>query len=75
MLLQLYREIIGALLIFSNRTRPDISVAVETLARSTSDPRMEHTDSAKRTLRYLRGKSDFALKLGSASGSLEDYAV
>jgi hypothetical protein len=50
-----YREAIGALLYLSIRTRPDIAVAVCTLAKHVQSPRPLHWEAVKRVLRYLQG--------------------
>ena len=56
-----YREAIGALLYLSIRTRPDIAVAVGTLAKHVQEPHMIHWEGVKRVLRYLQGTKDKAL--------------
>ena len=70
----LYREMIGALLFISTRTRPDISAAVNVLARRTSYPRKDNLVAVKRVFRYLKGTVGFALRLSSSSGSLVGFA-
>jgi Reverse transcriptase (RNA-dependent DNA polymerase) len=50
-----YREAIGALMVLSARTRPDIAVAVDTLAMHVQQPLPEHWESVKQVFRYLRG--------------------
>jgi len=49
-----YRELIGCLMYASVCTRPDISFAVNVLARFVSDPAKRHWDYAIRVLNYLR---------------------
>ena len=49
-----YREAIGALLYLSIRTRPDIAVAVGTLAKHVQEPHPLHWEGVKRILRYLQ---------------------
>jgi hypothetical protein len=56
-----YREAIGALLYLSIRTRPDIAVAVGTLAKHVQEPRPLHWEGVKRILRYLQGTENKAL--------------
>ena len=56
-----YREAIGALLYLSIRTRPDIAVAVGTLAKHVQEPHPLHWEGVKRILRYLQGTKDKAL--------------
>ena len=50
-----FREVLGALLYLSTCTRPDITFAVNQIARFTSRPRLEHWTALKRVLRYLQG--------------------
>ena len=71
---KLFQEIIGSLLFLSTRTRPDISSAVGLLCRHVSNPQHCHLITAKRILRYLRGSTDFVLRLYSSPGSLQAYA-
>jgi Reverse transcriptase (RNA-dependent DNA polymerase)/gag-polypeptide of LTR copia-type/GAG-pre-integrase domain/Integrase core domain len=56
-----YREAIGALMFLSVRTRPDIAVAVATLAMHVQQPLPEHWDGVKRIMRYLQGTSGHGL--------------
>ena len=58
---KLYQSAIGKLLYVSNWTRPDITFAVNTLARYCSNPCLNHWLAVKRVLRYLKGTSDFGL--------------
>ncbi|KFD68464.1 hypothetical protein M514_19290 [Trichuris suis] len=46
-----YKELIGSLLYLAQRTRPDISFAVEKLAQYCSKFTMQHWNSAKRVLK------------------------
>ena len=50
-----YRSIIGALLYLAGACRPDIAFAVNSLARFTSNPGMEHWESLVHLLKYLKG--------------------
>ena len=52
---QKYQSAIGSLMYLSVSTRPDISYAVNNLARFSSNPQEEHWTALKRLLRYLRG--------------------
>jgi hypothetical protein len=56
-----YREAIGALMYLSVRTRPDIAVAVCTLAKHVQEPRPIHWEAVKRILRYLKGTQNEGL--------------
>ncbi|KFD49634.1 hypothetical protein M514_09466 [Trichuris suis] len=49
-----YKELIGSLLYLAQRTRPDISFAVGELAQQCSKLTVQHWNSAKRVLRYLK---------------------
>ena len=52
---QKYQSAIGSLMYLSVSTRPNISYAVNNLARFSSNPQEEHWTALKRLLRYLRG--------------------
>lgn len=65
-----YRELVGALLFISTRTRPDICVSVGLAARRVADPRQVDWEGAKRILRYLKGTKELAL-LYSCDGCVE----
>ena len=56
-----FKEVIGALLYLSTRTRPDIAAAVGYLARDSSSPNEASWMGFKRILRYLRGSTDFGI--------------
>ena len=70
----LYREMIGALLFLSTRTRTDISSAVKILECHRSDPRKDNLVAVKRVSRYLKGTVGFALRISSSGGSLVGFA-
>ncbi|KAH9078212.1 hypothetical protein Ae201684P_019303 [Aphanomyces euteiches] len=57
------REIVGSFLWLAGSTRPDISVAVNMLARHVSNHNVNHERGAKRILRYLAGTMDVGLLL------------
>ena len=59
-----YREIIGCLNYASIIARPDITYAVNVLARFSNCPNHEHWNAAKRVLRYLRGTIKTGITLG-----------
>ena len=56
-----YLSAIGALLYLAQCTRPDISFAVNLLARYSSAPTKRHWNGVKHILRYLRGTMDMGL--------------
>ena len=60
-------EVVGSLLWLANGTRPDISVAVNQVARNCCDPRVAHWNACKRILRYLSETSDFGIHYSAAS--------
>jgi hypothetical protein len=45
----------------ANNTRPDITFAVNLLARYSAAPFMRHWNEVKDVLRYLQGTSDLGL--------------
>ncbi|GKB20373.1 copia protein [Tanacetum coccineum] len=56
-----YLSAIGALMYLTNCTRPDISFAVNLLARFSSSPTKRHWNGIKHIFRYLRGTTDLGL--------------
>jgi hypothetical protein len=56
-----YLSAIGALLYLANNTRPDISFAVNVLARYSSKPTRRHWNGIKQVFRYLCGTRDMGL--------------
>ncbi|KAD5508315.1 hypothetical protein E3N88_16018 [Mikania micrantha] len=56
-----YLSAIGALMYLTNCTRPDISFAVNLLARFSSAPPKRHWNGIKHIFRYLRGIIDLGL--------------
>ena len=58
---QLYQSAIGSLLYLSVSTRPDITYAVSTLARFSSNPTKQHWTALKRILRYLKGTVNYGI--------------
>jgi hypothetical protein len=53
--------LIGKLLYCSKGTRPNITLAVNSLARYMSTPTVSHREQAKRILRYLKGTPNFCI--------------
>ncbi|KAM1670268.1 hypothetical protein FF1_043750 [Malus domestica] len=64
----LYLSTIGALLYLAQCTRPDISFAVNLLARYSNVPTCKHWNSVKDILRYLKGSTDLGLAIPSVLG-------
>jgi hypothetical protein len=69
-----YREAIGSLMYASLGTRPDISYAVTTVSRFSSNPGMPHWDAVRRIYRYLLGTKDLKLTYGGVRSVLTGYA-
>ena len=59
---QTYQQAIGCLTYASTATRPDIAVAVGTLAQYMSKPSKDHWSGVKRALRYINGTLNYGLK-------------
>ncbi|CAA7016171.1 unnamed protein product [Microthlaspi erraticum] len=56
-----YLSAIGALMYLASHTRPDISFAVNLLARFSSCPTRRHWNGIKHIFRYLQGTKDMGL--------------
>lgn len=56
-----YRESVGSLLYMTNKTRPDMTYAVNFESRSMENPTRENVQNIKRTLRYLKGTTDLGI--------------
>lgn len=56
-----YREVIGALIYLSTKTRPDISFAINWASRYVENPTVASIAGVKRTLRYLKGSQKLSL--------------
>lgn len=67
-----YREAIGNLLYLSNKTRPDITLAVGIESRSVEKPNCQDIINVKRTLRYLKGTPDVGIQMYSSKFSEEE---
>jgi hypothetical protein len=70
---KIYLQIVGSLL-YAQRTRPDITFAVNQLARYLHDPKSSHFTGAKRVLRYLRGTNDKCIVMTDKNGKLEAFS-
>ena len=72
----IYQSAVGSLLYLSTRTRPDITFAVNNVARFCSQPTQEHWIAVKRIFRYLRGTTNLGLHYTkhSQSGELVGYS-
>ena len=53
-----YQSAVGSLLYLSVKTRPDITYAVNSIARYCANPTIQHWKAVKRILRYLKGTQD-----------------
>jgi hypothetical protein len=72
-----YLSAIGALTYLANTSRPDISFAVNLLARFSQSPTMRHWKGISQVLRYLKGTIDAGLfysKSETDNNSLVGYA-
>ena len=63
------RQAIGCLTYASIITRPDISVAVNTLSKFMTKPSMQHWLGIKRILRYIRGTTNYGLYFSHLNAS------
>lgn len=57
-----YREAIGHLMYLSNKTRPDLTYAVNYESRSMENPNNKDLNNVKRTMRYLKGTLNSKIK-------------
>jgi len=69
-----YHEAVGSLMYASLGTRPDITYAVQTLSRFSTNPGIEHWEAVKRVFRYLKGTKEMWLSYGGQRRELEGYA-
>ena len=63
-----YQSVIGSLTYICYATRPDLTHAVNTLSRYSTNPSKEHFVALKRILKYLRGTSTLALHYVKSDG-------
>src|SRR6266545_6324931 len=69
-----YHEAVSLLMYASLSTRPDITYAVQTVSRFSTNPRIEHWETVKRIFRYLKGTKDLWLSYGGQRRELLGYA-
>lgn len=58
-----YQKLIGSLLYISVNARPDIAASVSILAQKVSAPTQEDWTELKRVLKYIKGTSEYFLRL------------
>jgi hypothetical protein len=69
-----YSALVGSLLYLAVCTRPDLSHAVNMLARFIASPKLQHWQAAKGVLRYLRGTADLGVRYLRDGGDLLGYS-
>ena len=71
-----YNSIIGGLQYLANNSRPDISFAVNHLARFLTNPSEEHLGAARRVLRFIANDPDKGITFlkGQGKPKLEAYS-
>ena len=69
-----YREAVGAMMYAMLGTRPDISYAVTTLSKFSSNPGSAHWEAVKKVYRYLAGTRELWLTFGGIEKELVGYA-
>lgn len=62
-----YREAIGCLNYISTISRPDITFAVNKLARFSNSPKKVHWLAVKRVMRYLKGTLDYKITYANSN--------
>ena len=68
-----YRNVLGCLSFLANRTRPDISYAVNIFSQFQNNPGVEHWSGLLKLLGYVRKTSDYKLKLKCTEAALIGY--
>ena len=63
-----YQQLIGSLLYLAVNSRPDIAASVTILSQYNRSPTKADWNEAKRIARYLKGTSDYELRLGEKNG-------
>lgn len=72
---KLYQSAVGSLLYLSTKTRPDLTFAVNNVARFCANPSQQHWTAVKRIFRYLKGTQMSGLLFTSSEpGSLVGYS-
>jgi hypothetical protein len=69
-----YREVLGSVMYAQIATRPDLSYAVSTLSKFSSDPGKPHWMALMHVLQYIKGTLDYKITYGgSGNTSLTPY--
>ncbi|KAF2349227.1 hypothetical protein FHG87_020016 [Trinorchestia longiramus] len=68
-----YQSAVCSLLYLSTRTRPDITFAVNNLAKYCSKPLKNHWTCMKRIFRYLKGTSELGILYSNCSDECVSY--
>ena len=58
----LYQSAVGSLLYLLNWTKPDITYAVNTVAKCSSNPAQAHWTAIKQIIKYIKGISGFGIR-------------
>lgn len=61
-----YQEVLGSIMYAQMGTQPDLSHAIASLSRFSTDPGVEHWKALTHVLRYLKATSHFRLRYGGA---------
>ena len=66
---KMYQSAVGSLMYLSVGTRPDITCAVNNVAKFSSQPTTEHWTGVKRIMRFLKGTANFGLLFSKEKAS------
>jgi hypothetical protein len=71
-----YLAVVGSILYASTWTRPDLTYAVNHMARFSQDPSAAHASALKRILRYLRGTTGYCLRfpVGAVADIIKSFS-
>jgi len=69
-----YHEAVGSAMYATIGTRPDISFAVQTVSRFSTNPGPAHWDAVKKIFRYLKSTKDLWLTYGGEKMDLKGYS-